>query len=361
VPMACLAGALILAGMMQIPGALWSRGYARQAPAAWTQSWLVALIFAMAGGVGALVAGLVVATFVLLHASASSAIRRSLLDGQLRSRRLRRAASDAWLAPRMNRVAVFELQGVMSFGVAAHVAEQVRLMVLPRHDRVILDASRVPAWDTTALVQVRALARDLAQHRLMLAVCALDERARAQAGGQVREFADLDRALEWAEEAMLDERATHERPAYPEHDPLGEVGERLAVPARAALEKLLRPHAVAPHEPVFHAGEADTDLVIVQTGRVTLATAWPPDTGLRLAAMGQGMAFGEMAFLHGMPRTAWAGAGELPVAMLRLSRADFDAWAQRFPQDALALMSSLAQIGARRLAATTRQLRAVLE
>ena len=56
----------------------------------WAQSWLVALVFAVMGGVGALVAGLVVATFVLLHDSAAKVLRHVRLDGELRSRRLRR-------------------------------------------------------------------------------------------------------------------------------------------------------------------------------------------------------------------------------------------------------------------------------
>jgi SulP family sulfate permease len=173
-PMACLAGALVLAGMTQVPGVMWSRAYARAAPASWSQSWLVAVVFSTAGGAGALVAGLVVATFVLLHASAASVIRRAHVEGEVRSRRLRRASSEAWLATRMNRLAVIELQGVMSFGVAAYAAEQVRDLVQPRHEWVLLDASRVPAWDTTALVQLRALGRDLAQQGKQLAVCGLD-------------------------------------------------------------------------------------------------------------------------------------------------------------------------------------------
>lgn len=361
VPLAALAGGLILAGLLMVPRAMWSRAYARAAPAAFSQSWLVAIIFATAGGVGALLAGLVVATFVLLHASANTAIRRVSLDGQLRSRRLRRAASDAWLASCMNRVAVFELQGLMSFGVAAHMAEQVRTAVLPRHDRLILDASRVPAWDSTALLQVRALAREMAQGGVMLAVCALDERARTQPLEGIRRLPDLDRALEWAEEAMLDERTEADRPAYPENDPLGEVGEGIGAAGRAALERLMRRQEVAASEQVFAAGSDDSDLLVVQEGRVTLATAWPPDSGLRLAAVGQGMAFGEMAFLNGMPRTAHAGAEGQPATMLRLSRTDFDHWAVDFPRDALILMGNLAQVGTRRLAATTRQLRAVLE
>jgi sulfate permease, SulP family len=46
---------------------------------------------------------------------------------------------------------------------------------------------------------------------------------------------------------------------------------------------------------------------------------------------------------------------------VRLSRDQFDAWARQHPEAALTVMNNLAMIGARRLAATTRQLRAVLE
>jgi sulfate permease, SulP family len=361
VPMACLAGGLLLAGFMQVPRLLWSVRYARSTPDTWGQSWLVAGVFAVAGGVGALIAGLVVATFVLLRASASKVLRHTHLDGQLRSRRLRRAVSDAWLAQRMDRVAVFELQGVMSFGVAAHMAEQVRLLVRPQHQRAILDASRVPAWDSTALAQLRALVRDLAQRGVVAVVAALDPAARALVGPRLHVFPDLDRALEWAEDRMLDERSASERPAYPERDLLGEIGERLGAPAREQLQTRLVPQALAAHELLFSAGDTDTDLVIVQSAHITLSTHWPPDTGLRLATVGQGMVFGEMAFLNGLPRTACAGAEAEPVDLMRLSRADFEAWAAEYPRDALVLVSNLALMGTRRLAATTRQLRAVLE
>jgi len=360
-PMACLAGALVLAGVLQVPAVLWSGRYARAARATWAQSWLVALVFAFFGGVGALLAGLVVATFVLLHDSAHTVLRRAHLDGALRSRRLRRAASEAWLAPRMARVAVFELQGVMSFGVAAQMAEQVRQALRPGHDRVILDASRVPAWDTTALVQLRALVRDLAQRGVTAVVAALDARSAALAGAPLQVFSDVDRALEWAEDRMLEERSAAERPAYPAHDPLGEVGEGLQSDGRAALEALLQPYEAPPGQQVFAAGDSDSDLVIVQSGHVTLSTQWPPARGLRLATVGQGMAFGEMAFLNGQPRTACAGAENAAAQLARLARADFDRWAERFPHDALVLMGNLAMIGTRRLAATTRQLRTVLE
>ena len=88
---------------------------------------------------------------------------------------------------------------------------------------------------------------------------------------------------------------------------------------------------------------------------------WPPEQGLRLATVGPGMVFGEMAFLNGSPRSASAGAERGAARLVRLSRAHFDAWAGQHPGAALHLMNNLAQMGARRLAVTTRQLRAVLE
>ena len=46
---------------------------------------------------------------------------------------------------------------------------------------------------------------------------------------------------------------------------------------------------------------------------------------------------------------------------MRLPRDHFDGWARQYPEAGLILMENLAQMGARRLAVTTRQLRSVLE
>ena len=361
VPMACLAGGLVLAGLMQVPRLMWSVQYARSSRPTWAQSWLVALVFAVLGGVGALVTGLVVATFVLLRDSAAKVLRHVRLDGELRSRRLRRAASDSWVTPRMNQVAVFELQGVMSFGVAAHMSEQVRLRLLPRHRWVILDAGRVPAWDSTALAQLRALLRDLDQQGVAAAVAAIDPLAAVHAGESVRAFADLDRALEWAEVAILAQRPLDQRPARGGSDPLGEIGEGMQREARLALEALMLPQVLPAHGVVFNAGDRDRDLLVVVSGHITLVTQWPPEHGLRLATVGPGMVFGEMAFLNGAERSASAGAERGAARLMRLPRERFDGWARQYPEAGLILMENLAQMGARRLAVTTRQLRSMLE
>jgi SulP family sulfate permease len=260
----------------------------------------------------------------------------------------------------MPTLAVFELQGVMSFGVAAHLSEQVRAALQPRHRRVILDASRVAAWDATALARLSALARDLGQHDVEVVACGIDEAGARALGDALLLFHDLDRAMEWAEEAMLQDWP-QAAAAQPASDLLGELGEGLGESARQALEQRLERLELSPHTQVFEAGGTGTELWVVQSGRITMSTAWPAGKGLRLATVGRGMAFGEMAFLNGRPRTACAGTEGAPATLVRLPRAAFDDWAREHPDDGLRFMNNLAQTGVRRLAATTRQLRAVLE
>lgn len=361
VPMACLSGALLLVGISQIPGVLWSPSYARASFAPWAQSWLVAVVFCLAGGPGALVAGLVVATFVLLHTSASTALRRWHLDGQVRSRRLRRTNSEAWLASRMNTVAVFELQGVMSFGVAAYVAAQVKDLLAPHHDRVIIDAHRVAAWDATSVLQLRALGRELDKRGCRLALSSLGWRECAALGTELPIFADLDRALEWAEEALLEERASMDRTAQFEAGRLGDLADGLHGDARQDLEQELTHMELQDNACVFGSGAPGRELYIVERGVITIASEWPPSDGVRIASIGQGVPFGEMAFLTGQQRSAYAGAAGSFVSVSCLSRESFDRWASKYPGEALLLMRNLALVGTHRLATTTRQLRAVLE
>lgn len=360
VPMAAFSGALVVAGLMQIPRLLLRRAGGRVGWAPWMQAWVVALVFVVAGGVGAVVVGLVIATAILLRASAAKALRHVRLDGELRSRRIRDADTDAWLLPRMNEVAVFELQGVMSFAVAAQVTEQVRQLMQPRHRWVVLDAARVPAWDSTALVQLAALERDLWQRGIAVAIAGVPSAIALQVAG-IFCFSDLDRALEWVETGLLDERPSFEVDKLQGSNWLGEIGHDLPPDAYSALQSTMVAQTMAPHQLVFGAGGTDRDLLVVLTGRITLATQWPPETGLRLSTVGPGMVFGEMAFLSNASRTASAGTEQEPASLARLSRTAFDFWAQAHPAAALVLMGNLAHVEARRLASTTRQLRVVLE
>lgn len=362
VPTAVLIGALCVAGLRMVPAPMWPLTRSGQQRTTRLQSWGVALVFVASSGAMALLAGLAVAMVDLLRASGAHAIRRMHLQGKLRSRHVRRAEVEQWLAPRMNTVAVFELQGIVSFGVAAMVVDQVRLHVTG-HRCVIIDAARVPLWDETACQRIRALAMELEEQGVSCALSGLRGWV-ARAMHDVHVHADLDRALEWAEDQLLLSKdaphATSAATAMQTPDVLGALGASLSPLARDALIQRIERQTYGPWETIIRQGETERSLLLVPHGSVTLSTQASPSTGMRLSVIGAGAMFGEMAFFNGMPRTAYAHAGEGGAQIGRLSWEDFQAWSQAYPTDALELVTAMTRVEVRRLAETSQELRAAM-
>jgi SulP family sulfate permease len=174
-------------------------------------------------------------------------------------------------------------------------------------------------------------------------------------------YEDLDRALEWAEAQIL----LSCPPALMVSDPplslLGDLGADLDAEARGALERVLQQQVYSPGQTIIRQGEEDRSLLLVQVGTVTLSTSATPDSGLRLSVVGAGAVFGEMAFLNGIARTAFAHAGEQGARVAALSWDAFQQWRQRYPDAALAFITALARMGIRRLGATSQELRAAMD
>lgn len=358
-PLAGLAGALVVAGIRMVPAEMWRAPILATRRTDWWQSWLVAGLFAMAGGVMALLAGLTVSTVALLRTSGAHVIRRMHLHGRLRSRHLRRAEAEAWLAKRMSKVAVFELQGIVSFGVAALVVDQVR-QHLAGHQCVILDASRVPTWDETGYARLRTLAHDLHDQGIALLISGVHG-IHEQAMDDLQPFTDLDHALEWAEEQLLLDYPPKATLSDPSGSQLGDLGEGMPEQARLALERGIVTHRYPAGSLIIRSGDLDRRLMLVQGGEVTLSTAESAGKGLRLASIGPGVVFGEMAFLNGIPRTAYAHASAETALVCTLEWEAFQTWSSAYPEAALGFMRELARMGIRRLGATSQELRAAME
>lgn len=359
VPMAVLAGALVVAGLRMIPAAMLSMGHSTQRWMSRVQSWVVGLVFVASSGALALLAGLAVAMVELLRTSGSHAIRRMHLEGKLRSRHVRRAQVEQWLAPRMRSVAVFELQGIVSFGVAALVVEQVRQQ-LQEHRCVILDASRVPSWDETGCQRLLALGHELHEQGIAFVLSGVRGWA-AQAMSGLHIYEDLDRALEWAEEQILLSCPQQYMLSDPPLSLLGDLGAEMETGARLALEQHVKLQSYESGQTIIRQGETERSLLLVQDGTVVLSTSVTPNSGMRLSVIGAGSVFGEMAFLNGIPRTAYAHAGEHGTTVASLAWQDFQNWSKRYPDAALAFVTGLARMGIRRLGATSQELRAAMD
>jgi SulP family sulfate permease len=359
VPIAVLMGALLIAGVRMVPSSMWGFEKSNQRRMSLAQSWLVGLVFAASSGAMALLAGLAVATAELLRTSGNHAVRRIHLRGKLRSRHVRRAEVELWLAPRMKSVAVFELQGIVSFGVAALVVEQVR-QHLAHHRCVILDASRVPSWDETGCLHLRALAHELHKQGVVLVFSGVRGWV-ARRLFDLHLHEDLDRALEWAEEQILASCPEPMKAAESSMPVLGELGAEMNAQDRQMLEARMTPKRFEPNETIIRLGDHDRTLFLVQSGTVTLSTSEVPNSGLRLAVIGPGSVFGEMAFLNGIARTAYAHVGDSGATVSTLSWEQFQEWSQASPVAALAFVTALAKMGIRRLGATSQELRAAME
>jgi len=323
------------------------------------------LVFVGSSGALALLAGLLVATLDLLRASGEHAIRRIHLQGKLRSRHVRGPQDEGWLAPRMATVAVFELQGIVSFGVAAQVVEQVRSH-LNGHRCVILDASRVPSWDETGCLRLIALAHELQTQNVALLLCGVHGLA-AQRMARLHIYTDLDHALEWAEDQILASRPAAAAQADAAQGDsvqaaaLGELSDGLDPAQQAALRALMNSQRYAPGAVIIRQGERERTLLWVAAGTVTLSTAEVPEQGLRLSVIGAGAVFGEMAFLNGIARTAYAHAGAHGAVLNSLSWERFQQWSRDDPEGALLFITALARMGIRRLGGISQELRAAME
>ena len=357
VPTAAVAGALVVAGARMIPAfmlQLKAEGAGRDIT--W-QSWLVTICFAVKGGAIALVAGLIVATTALLRASGRHAVRRMHLTGKLKSRHLRRKELDDWLVTQMPQVAVFELQGIVSFGVAALVVEQIRSH-LGAHRFVVLELSRVPALDATGQAKLMALQRELVAREILLVVSGF-RGSKPGDGIGLHSFEDLDHALEWIEDQLLQSSPISQEPV--DAPPLGDLSAGMSEAARLSLQERMQTCSYAPGELIFKAGDRGRTMMIVQRGEVTISAASDYRQSLRLSVIGPGMFFGEMAFLNGIPRTAFAHASGNGAVLWNIDWHDFEHWTRAHPEHALSFMNQLTQQFIRRFANTSQELRAALE
>ena len=299
----------------------------------------MALVFAVFGGVVALVAGLVVATFVLHDSRHHGCCATCAWMVNCARVAYRRAASDGWIAPRMNQVAVFELQGVMSFGVAAHLAEQVRLLLQPRHP--LGRAGRQPR------------AR-LGQHR---AGATARPGARPAATGHRRGGgrARWDRQRRWAVRCAALPTWTARwngprRPSWRSAHNTCVCAIPTATRSRSARacrhrrarrwKAVLRPQLVPSHSIVFAAGDTDRDLLIVQSAHHP-GDPLPAAGGLRLATVGRAWRSGRWHF-SAARRTACAGTEHGVSAPDCAWPEPISMPGQQRPQAALTVMNNLA-------------------
>jgi hypothetical protein len=239
----------------------------------------------------------------------------------------------------------------------------------PGRQIVLLDLKRVYEVEASGARQLCTLARKLAEQRIDVALAHVTPQsalaAHLMAHGMaehvppVRWFADLDLALEWAEDELLDgeiERTELSREWSLDRTILF-AG--LAPQESATLRASLKREAFAQGTRVFSEGDAGDRLYVLTQGEVAIRLRIPGDgaeRAQRLAAFGPGLVFGERALIEGKPRSAEAVVTQDAVVH-SLHLDDFNALRAAHPDIALKVMSNLTRLLAARLRLTSEQLR----
>jgi glutaminase len=229
----------------------------------------------------------------------------------VRSTRLRTAEERALLEREGHRTAILELQGVLYFGAAERISRRVEELAADS-TFVVLDFRLVRGADraATRLLQL-LLSEPVPGVRLILThldeggpLHVLRQALATEVQSPLVVFAsDTDTALEWCEAELLRESAVD---ASAPKWSLGalDVFQGLGRDELRLLEGIAQTLQFEEGETVLRAGDPANLFFVVASGSVSIWLPLPGGRRKRLASIGPGLTFGEMALLDGGPRSA---------------------------------------------------------
>ena len=298
-----------------------------------------------------------------------SILHRKSYGNQMFSKQMRLPEERAILESSGDHAVIFELQGSLFFGTADQIYTLLESELKTR-TYVILDMRRVQSIDITAAHVLELMEEALRERKAYLIFSQLPKHLPSGQDmhgyfGEVglvsperysRTFEELDAALEWVENRIIEDarlERVSERPL--------EVGEIDLFRGRkaetlAALVACMDERSLADGETLFRRGDKGDELFLIRKGAVRIMLPIQDGQAHHLATFGRGDFFGEMSFLDREPRSADAiasGATELYV----LPRERFEAFATDHKKIALNLLEGLARALAVRLRYTNSELR----
>jgi glutaminase len=266
------------------------------------------------------------------------------------SRRSRQPHEQQILNERHSDVRVIELVGALNFAAIDYVTRRLASEP-PNAPVLILDFRRVPDL-TAAGAQLLGEKLTLLGNAGVTAVLTGFEatsavwtviRARVTDPKRLRRFALLDDAIEWAEDQVIYRFGGFT--AQKETTHLGEQALLADLDADeiASLAELSTARRYEAGQRIISAGEPANSLFFLQSGMVSVKLP----SGVRLASLGPGMEFGEMAIIEDR-RSAdvWA---DTAVKCLELPLDAFADYRRLYPQISLKIMKNLSALLARRL------------
>ena len=309
-----------------------------------------------------IIAGLAVFAF---NYARIDAVRASGSGAGYASNVLRPPAQRRLLADHGEAIQVIRLQGYLFFGSAHGVLQRVAArLTLPGEMPLrflLLDLERVDGADSSTIFSLIRLIEQADQRGVTILWSAVPEAVAAalrSAGLDLDRrtspqlFADLDHALEYAEDALLD-RFAGTAPDEP----------ALAFPALAMGEGILAYGTRVTWRAGEHAirqGERSEEMYFIEAGRLTALLEQASGSRVRLRTILPGTVIGEVACYLGLPRSASVIADQDSSAF-RITKDALERMRIEKPELAVAFHEFMARAAAERLAHNTALLESRLD
>lgn len=318
-------------------------------------------------------AGLGLAILLFIRDLARGAvIRRKVYGDRISSRQRRLPAEREALRALASQTVVCELQGSLFFGTTDQLYSELDEDLKTRRF-VILDLKRVQSVDFTAVHILKLVEDRLHEKDGRLILCSLPaslptgqalESYFAEVGlvkpkRFVSIFPDLDGALEWVEDRLLEESGQTQAHSAQALAPSElELLRELDADTLASLVGVLEERGYEPGQKVFACGDEGDELFLIRKGQVRILLPVEGGRGHHLATFGRSDFFGEVAFLDRGRRTADAVA-LTAASVYVLSRARFDELSRARPALGAVLFARLARAEALRLRQADAEVRAL--
>jgi glutaminase len=290
-----------------------------------------------------------------------SVVRRTLRGDEITSNRVRTISQDDAIAARRRSIGLYELQGDLFFATAEKVHRAI-VADVDDVEFVVIDLTHVSSFDEPAIAVLNQLAEKLADAgRTVVAVCEHDGGIGAELTETTTSFVDTDTALEWCEDRLLGPTGVPERDeahaGLERFDLLSGLGDA----ELSAIELALNVRTVEAGTTVIREGEIADEMFFLLAGRISVVLPLDVLVGgrsRRLATLGPGVAFGEMALLDEATRSADVVC-DAPSTIASLSLAALQELDRSYPAVLPTIHGNLARLLARRLRLANAQIRAL--
>ena len=370
VPTAALAGILIVIGVRMFDRASLHLLKSRSTILDFVVIVAVVIVAVTISLIAASGVGIALAILLFIREQiGGSIVRRHSYGNQTFSKQVRLQDEMEILMKRGDQTAIFELQGSLFFGTADQLYTALEPELKTRK-YIILDMRRVQTVDVSAVHLLEQIENMLAERHGLLIFSQLpralpsgkdmeqffDQVGLMRSESHARRFDELDDALEWVENRIIEEELLEKALLAPLELREIDLFKGRKEETLAALEACMEKRSYKPGERICARGDAGYEIFLIRRGAVRIVLPLKDKQGHHLATFGRGDFFGEMSFLDRDLRSADAIAFT-DTDLFVLPRERFDVFAEEHKKLALQMMEGLARKLAIRLRYADAELR----